>query len=345
VSEIQPHPPLDHRSERWLIHLADPGRLAPQPQRELDPRALPNLLAAAELHGVLPIVLRRLAEDSKNSSAGGAARTSVDPSILEEHRIRLAYQTGFGMMLTHHADRTMKKFAAAGIEATVIKGLTFGRRLYPEASLRTFTDVDVLLSVDHRIEAAEAMRELGFELFEFEDRKGKDYHEQKWILPAQQDIMVEVHSNLVHSPKLRGSMSLRYEDVRDAGEGNCTAATALLLVAAVHGAAGHQFDRLQHLIDVTQAARGVAGPIDVTVLSTIAERCGVTLAIAAALELAGRTFSEPRCFQLAEQLMPSALSRWPSRLLSTGLVARAQSTARARGSWRRNVFRQVLQFA
>ena len=50
--------------------------------------------------------------------------------------------------------------------------------------------------------------------------------------------------------------------VMHAGNGDAENPTALLMVAAIHGAAGHQFERLQPAIDVLQAARGVAGPID-----------------------------------------------------------------------------------
>ncbi len=222
MPEIQPHAPLDRTAQSWLIHLADPGRRAPVPSRELDPRQLPRLFDAAELHGVLPSVLRRLSKKAKTQS-GSSQWSAGDAAAVENARLKLAYQTGFGMMLTHHANRVMEAFKAASIGAAVIKGLTFARTLYPEVSLRTFTDVDVLLSERQRTEVADVMRALGFQLFEFEDRKGKDYHEQKWALPSQQDIMVEVHSNLVHSPKLRAAMSLRYEDVIEAGQGDRTA--------------------------------------------------------------------------------------------------------------------------
>jgi len=102
---------------------------------------------------------------------------------------------------------------------------------------------------------------------------------------------------------------------------------------------------LQHLVDVMQAARGVAGPIDEDRLARVSERCGVTLAVAGALELAGKTFREPRCINLARKLMPSPFARLPGQLLSPGLVVRGQSQARGRGSWRRKLFRQALKIA
>jgi predicted RNA-binding Zn ribbon-like protein len=344
---LTPHEALAGSGESWLIHFADPARRVSAPSGFFDSAQIETLLAAAESHGVLPAVVRALGALLKSRGH----RTSGDghfAAALEAARLRLAYQTGFGMRLSHHAAKAMQAFAAAGVTGTIVKGAVFARRLYPDPSLRTFTDADILVPADHRDAAAAVMRELGFELFEFEDRRGKDYHEQKWLLRAQHNVMIEVHSNLVHSPKLRGGeggMSVRYEDVIAAGEGDANAPTALLLVAAAHAAVGHQFDRLQHLVDVVQAARGAAGAVDPRRLADVARQCGVALAVAAALDLAGRTFREATATELARLTMPGRLHRLPSLMLSPALVLRAQSKDRARGSWRRKLFRQALRIA
>lgn len=345
-----PHLPLDRDGERLLIHLADPLRGATRPPVLL-PSAdgLERLLAAASIHGVLPAAIRNLSglienEDRESGGAGSAGLEALR-GRLEAARLQLAYQTGFQMMMSHHARRVMAGFAAASIPGAVVKGAAFAQRLYPDPSLRTFTDVDILIPAAHRHRTGDVMRPLGFELFEFEDRKGKEYHEQKWLLGGKQEVMIEVHSNLVHSPKLRGAMSIGYEDVCAAGNEDGSDATALLFIAATHGAIGHQLDRLQHLVDVMQAARGAAGPVNASQLARISQRCGVTLAVAGALELAGKTFGEPHCLRLARQLLPSPVARLPGQLLSPELVIRGQSLSRGRGSWRRKLFRQALRIA
>jgi hypothetical protein len=301
------------------------------------------VLVAAESHGVLPAVTRALGahlEDRRQPLHGG--RDSI-ATALECARAKVANHAGFGLLLTHHAGRVMQGLAAAGIGGFLVKGPAFARRLYPDAALRTFTDVDILVPEARRNDVSPVMRELGFELFEFEDRRGKDYHEQKWLLPAETGVMVEIHSNIVHSPKLRGSMSIRHEDVLAAGGGDGAAPTALLLVAAAHASVGHQCDRLQHMVDVVQAARGAAGPIDQGCLAAVARQCGLTLAVAAALDLAARIFHDAAAAGLAGRLLPGRITRLPFRLLAPSLVLRAQSTARTRGSWRRKVFRQALR--
>lgn len=339
------HLPLDRDGERLLIQLADPMRRDPPPVALPEPEQLELLISAAARHGVLPAAIRGLnalvaqARDNEAPDAGLEAAGKV----LKSARLKLAHQTGMQMKMAHHARRIMAAFALAGISGVVVKGAAFAERLYPDPTLRTFTDIDVLIAEADRQKVGDVMGPLGFELFEFEDRKGKDYHEQKWLLPPHNDIMIEVHSNLVHSPKLRGTMSVRYEDVLEAGGGDGNNATALLFVAAAHGAIGHQLDRLQHLVDVMQAARGAAGPVDAGRLARVSRKSGVTLAIAGALELTGKSFGEPRCTELARQLMPSKFARLPGQLLSPGLVVRGQSAARARGSWRRNLFRQALK--
>jgi hypothetical protein len=174
-------------------------------------------------------------------------------------------------------------------------------------------------------------------------RNGSDYFEDKWILHAGQEVLIEVHCDLVHNPNLRRDFSLGYDDVLAAGDGDGAAATALLLVAGAHGAVGHQFDRLQHVVDVLQCARGVAGPIDVSRLRSISDRCGLTFAVVAALDLAARTFDDPSCRVLLSELAPSSLDRASSRLLSPGIVVQAQSGHRSYASWRRKIFRQALR--
>ena len=245
-------------------------------------------------------------------------------------------------MLAHHAARASASFRERGLHAAVVKGATFARRLYADPSLRTFTDVDLLIRAQDRAEASEVMENLDFELFTFEDRAGKDYFEDKWILKSQKNVMVEVHIDLVHSPKLRRAMSLTYDDLLDAGDGDVEAATALLLVAGAHGAIGHQFDRLQLLVDVARAATGSGGPIDVELLRLVAARCGLQVALVAALDLAGRTFDVPACRDLARQIDNSLLARAASLCLSPKLVVTAQSTNRVLGSWRRKTFRQLM---
>ncbi len=335
--------PLRPAAKKWLVHLADPLGRAPRPARSLqacDPSAL---LAAADLHGVLPAAIRAIANLAAGCTAAQPANGLAE--ALGAARANAALQTGFALMLRHHGRRTTQAFEAENIEGAVVKGAVAAERLYSDASLRTFTDIDVLIGAAHRARTGDVMRGLGFELFTFADRVGKDYEEDKWLLKGGPGTMVEVHTNLVHSPKLRASMSVRYEDVLEAGDGDCAAPTALLFVAAAHAAIGHQFDRLQQLVDIVQAARGAAGPIDVERLRRVSRRSGVLFAVVTAIELAGRTFGEPRCSDLARRLDPAHARCWRRLLVTPYVVMAAQTRERVRGSWRRKLYRQCLGWA
>jgi hypothetical protein len=333
--------PLPRSAREWLIHLADPLGRARPPGRPLRGEDLGALLAAAELHGVLPAALRglrKLAGDPGDvlASNGGASAMTVA-------REKLAMQAGIGLMLDHHGRRVAQALKEVSVEGGIIKGAVAARRLYSEPFLRTFSDVDILIRTADRDRAADVLRDLGFELFTFADRVGKDYEEDKWLLKGDPKIMIELHCNLVHSPKLRTAMSVRYEDALEAGDGDGAAATALLFVAGVHAAIGHQFDRLQHLVDILQAARGAAGVIEVARLRRVARRSGVLFAVVTAIELAGRTFDESLCTELACQLDRTLAGSWRRLLVTPDVVAAAQSRGGERSSWRRKLYRQCVR--
>jgi hypothetical protein len=334
------HEHISLSAEAWLVANANPGRAlqlnATEPHLKSDD--LPLIFRVAELHGVLPTVVRAAERDA---AARGIEASADCRKAIEDARLKVAYYTGHGLLLTHHADRVMAAFRSSNIKAAVVKGATVAKRLYPQPALRTFGDVDVIIDPKDRPSVHEIMPSLGFEQFTFRD--ASDHCEDCWLLSSNKKIMVEVHTNLVHSPKLRQALSLSYHDILAAGDGDPEAATALLLVAAIHGSVGHQFERLQLVVDVVLAASGAAGPIDVDRLRDVANRNGLMMALITALDLAGRTFSDRKCQDLARQLDASLLSRLPGMILTPQLVIRTHSPNRAMHSWRRKVFRQLLR--
>ncbi len=339
MGENRTHERLSRTAEDWLIYLANPGDPIAQgrpPRTKLNLNDLDRLFGAAALHGVLPATLRNLENNPD------VLPTNGEPAVARA-RAMIEGVVAFGLLLSHHAGRVMNAFESAGLDATVVKGPTFAKRLYPEAWLRTFTDIDVLVSPDHRAKTGEAMRDLGFELFEIDERAGKDYFEDKWILTSNKDVNVEVHGDLVHSPKLRKLMTVGYKQVVAAGDGDPESPAALFLVATAHGAIGHQFERFQQVVDVAQAAAGAAGPIDVTQLRSVAGQSGTTWAIAASLKLVNRVFPSPAIRNLASAF-PAPLSFAPSLFLSPKSLVRTHDPNRTMNAWRRKIVRQLVRF-
>jgi hypothetical protein len=258
-------------------------------------------------------------------------------------RTRQVHQIGFELLLKHHGERVVRALHLAGIEAAMVKGPIFARRLYAEPAMRSFTDIDILIRLHTRSAASEVIRDLGLSLHAHDYRAGKDYCEDLWLLVDDPRVGIEIHTNLVHNPKLRRATSVTLSDVIDAGNGDTEDATAILFIAAAHGGFSHQFDRLQHLVDVALAVKGVAGPIETERLYRVARASGVLAAVHAALVIAGRAFGDPRSHAIAEALHPSPLNRLASSLITPRTVLAARSSRRNGSSWRRKALRQVLR--
>lgn len=299
---------------------------------------LQSLFQAAELHGTLQSCVFALKNRGIAAPIVAHAEEKVCASF-KERTARTVQLMAVRLNLMRHADKVLRTLEDKSLPNLLIKGKTFGERLYPSASLRGFTDIDLLVPVASRDAIGNVLIDHGFSRHD----RDVDEFEDKWIInQGAHKILIEVHCDLVHSTRLRPFASLQYEDVLEAGNGNGTDATALLLVAATHGAVGHQFNRLQQLIDVLLCARGAAGEISTPRLRNVAARCGLMLPLLAALDLAGRTFSEPCCAELAKALAPPLFDRAACRLLSSRLVICARGSDRAALCWRRRAFRAAL---
>jgi hypothetical protein len=154
-------------------------------------------------------------------------------------------------------------------------------------------------------------------------------------------------------------MSVRYDDLQLVDDGGSAGANvagrpttpadrmcrraspaALLLIAAVHGAASHWFDRLSLLWDICQAVRGAAGVIDEPWLAQAVGQTGCTRALAMALHLGAGIVGESACRGLRRRLRlagPGAISRL---LLSRRVVLGMPAPF---GRARRLAFRQLLK--
>ena len=152
-------PELSPAQERLLINLADPEAPADW-GKDVSAGDLMALLANAEFHGVLPIVLRKLRER-------GDARLPQNAALqrrLSELRDDATIATGQSMLLQYHGDRIMKALAAKGVPARIVKGPVFARRLYRQLADRPFTDIDILVDPASIDEANRTIAECGFVL-------------------------------------------------------------------------------------------------------------------------------------------------------------------------------------
>ena len=240
------------------------------------------------------------------------------------------------------AREILQAFHQAGLPAVVLKGTDFADRLYPHRSLRSFTDVDLLIPQSALEATREVMPRLEYQRIVVAMKYEVGYSEEVWHRSERAAGNVEVHTNLVNSPSLRRGLSVTFEDLQltlaDRQPHPSPAGT--ILIAAVHGAASHSFDRLQLLVDLMQAVRQADGAPDEAWLTDAIARTGAAKALATGLWLAHRLLGEVRCRELAQRL---ELSRpgWLCRLaMSRGVVLRGHAW---RDSFRRQLFRSMLK--
>jgi hypothetical protein len=343
------HHPLGAAATGWLPFLADPVSRTPRRPRPMSPAALMHLAKAGFAHGVAPAMRRHLQRFADELGAG-ALVSGPDPAAtlgqalaeLDRRRILLAGQS---LMLAHHARQIGAAFERDGVTAAVVKGLVFAERLYPLRAERTFTDVDLLLSPE-AVEAAVAiLSRLGYVPASDVDAHDNARRELQWLLPGNDTVLIELQTDLIHSTSLRGGVRFGYDAFLAAGNGDPGDATAQLFVAAIHGAAGHQFERLQPAIDVVQAARGAAGPIDEDRMIRVARTTGSTAALQSALDLVAQLFDEPAALRLADALAPAPWRAVRRHVVTPAVVLRAQAGTAWRDSWRRRGLREMIRRA
>jgi hypothetical protein len=336
--------------EQWLMTLADPKFQADHlPRQKLKAAEVAPLCVLSEMHGVLPATLERLDWMLRNKPELLLSAPGLNLEILaslQPMQKRLTERAAIALFLGAESRRIQLELRATGVEAMLLKGLDFAGRLYAPPALRSFNDIDVLVRASEWEGVAATLARLGYLPQETPMKYARGYSERTWQHPAMPGAMVEVHDNLVNSPTVRRGVSVRLEDLptQRASDGLLRATPAgLLIIAAVHGAASHSFDKVQHLCDLAQIVRGRAGPIEEAALRECLEKTGAGFSVALALDLTARTLNETAAAELLARLKP----RWPRRLarllITPALVAQSQGPRRRAGSWRRQTLRQLLK--
>ena len=308
--------------DAWIVHCADPlGSQSPPPSRKLAPGFAGQLVDQAEAHGVLGALLKNF-PSFQQDSAFAAAR--------EAARSRNRSNAAFSALLARETDALKPELKEVG--AIVVKGATFARNLYPTTSLRCFTDIDILAPDDALSRLGEVLSDRGFYLAESHKR------EFKWLSRDNDRIMVEVQTDLVHPDSLHNAISLSSAAIASAPY----SPAAFLIVALVHGA-GHQYERLQHVVDIRQAAHNLP-PADEASLETLVQATNARLAAVSGLLLAGRLFGDARCRDIAREIGSTRLRELANFLLDRTVIMSTTDPRRAIFNWRRQAFRLLLRY-
>ncbi|MCX7305532.1 MAG: nucleotidyltransferase family protein [Hyphomicrobiales bacterium] len=328
----QRHSPLSKVEQAVFAELADPEK-PPLPDSWADARMGLRMLSVARLHGVLPIVWRKLRSATVAGDAFAAAMADAGDAV--------ALMAGHSLLLRHHARGIGEQFAQAGIPAAVVKGPVFAERLYTFPADRPFTDIDLLTSPENLAAANAALPGLGFvALTKTVWDKSDSNQEYKWGRTDNPNILIELHGNLVHYASFRRLLSYSYDDLLLAGDGDPTAPAALLMTAVIHAACGHKFHRLQFAVDIVQSARALPD-VDLPMLDRAARSIGADLELAVALNLAGQIFDDRRTLEMARRFSSGAASTLSKRLISPAAIHNATSSAGRTSHLRRKAFRGI----
>jgi len=236
-------------SAEWALLLEcakprpDPQRLA---ERLLAPLDWSSLLAFAEDHGVLGLTAARLA--------------NYDESVLSaENRERLRAwrraHTLFTMNLCAEMFWLFDSFAAAGIEALVIKGPVLSARCYGDPGFRQYGDLDLVVRDRDILRSTELMMNLGYEpSVPVAAIRAKKIPGEYVFRQSGTKLLVEFHTELTfrYHPRPLPVEKLFSRQARvsiDAHEIPALSPEDELLLICIHGAK-HLWEKLGYIADV-----------------------------------------------------------------------------------------------
>jgi hypothetical protein len=212
-----------------------------------------EFLRLAEHHGVLPLAARNLVDHTRG----------LPPEV--ERALRSSYEANLrrSLWLTAELARIMQHFQRAQLRAVPYKGPVLAQLLYRDLGLRTFSDLDFLISPTDFERAKQALSEIGYRPAtdltpaverlwlrmgyerSFDGAAGKYLVELQWaLLPHFYGLDLRVDDLLTRSGRT----------VVGGYEVPCLSSEDSLLVLCVH-AAKHLWTRMLWLADIAETLR------------------------------------------------------------------------------------------
>ncbi len=116
-----------------------------------------EVLRLAEYHGVLPLVARNLIENYRAKEGRG-----LPPEV--ERSLRSAYEANLrrSLWFTSELARVMQHFERRQLRTVPYKGPVLAQSLYRDLGLRSFSDLDFLISPADFDRAKQALAEIGY---------------------------------------------------------------------------------------------------------------------------------------------------------------------------------------
>ncbi len=244
-----------------------------------------EVLRVAEYHGVLSLVARNLIDNYRVKKGRG-----LPPEV--ERSLRSAYEANLRRSLWFTAElaRIMQHFERRQLRVLPYKGPVLAQSLYHDLGLRSFSDLDFLISpVDFDL-AKQALAEIGYRPSgevnpaierlclrtgyerSFDSAAGKNLVELQWaLLPHFYALDLRMEDLRVEDLLARAGRTVLGE-----GEVPCLSPEDSLLVLCLH-AAKHLWTRLILLSDIAETLRSYSGTqaIDYSLVFSRAQSLGI----------------------------------------------------------------------
>lgn len=307
--------PLRRSEIQWLRTLCLPGcdkeQLATLPA--ISPSSLSKILDAAEMHSVLPAVLRqtKTALNLQPDYLKALANSSSTAEVLAHFALIDDAINRRNLVLRYWSKKLLEEFEKQDIATSVVKGQGFSKSFYQHDSDRSFSDVDFLVAKSDVFAANRVLKELGFNSAQFHDRPGHLFLEYKWGLLSDPFVNIELHVDLIHSPKLRSGQSYTYERHEKLSRQSKDSSFVHLIVACLHAAYSHQFDRMQHLVDICLAVRALDlehGSTSIHEILKQEDNVALEAVLHSGVQLAGEMFKCSKCSRFLDTVQPRPLS-------------------------------------
>lgn len=322
--------------EGLLALLSDPDGMKQRAVPQIAANQIEPLIDLSVRHNVQLAVLRNLIDLAKSGSLPDVP-DNMAKSRLQVLRERRLAEVANNTVIANAAREVMA--AMTGMPLALVKGLDFAENVYKGVDARKFSDVDLLIDPACENEVNSRLAGLGYELLPPQGKK-IEQSERQWIRRSATTglSLVEIHTDMVHDPKLRRRMTLNYAQYAAPDQGGITNA-GRLIVAALHGAASHLFGRLQYVVDGMMVAR--AG-VDIKELRARAEASGALLPLSTMLRLAGQIYGCEAAIRLLADLGKAPSPLVDGFLISPGMVLAAKNRDRWRYLPQRYLYRAVL---
>lgn len=281
----------------WAL-LLECARANPDSQRLKEqlrgPVNWPVLFKLAEEHCVLGLLATRLR---------GRGEAPAPPKIFEELRERQRAQALFTLRLTAEMFRLLDRFAAAGVEALVIKGPVLSVRCYGDPGLRHYGDLDLIARDADILRSTELMLSLGYEpSVPMAAIQAKKIPGEYAFRQTSTKLLVEFHTELTfrYHPRPLPLENLFARQARVNIDSHLVPALSPedeLVLICIHGAK-HFWEQLSYIADV--AAFVTVQELDWDRVQAAAEEVGGERMLHLGLRLAAEVLGAPLPEKIAE---------------------------------------------